>query len=269
MLWPLLFLAITPEEKAIAFLAKEVPAWERENGCFSCHNNGDGARALFAAKARGFAVPPEALSSTFQWLQDPTKWDQGAKNAMASDLDLARIQFSVARAAAGLKSGILPKQQADGSFQVFTGDLPGSPITWGTTLATALVAQALRQTGDFAEARRKAEAWLARQKATNSLDTSALLLARPNDPALRAAVIAKQGISGAWGSPAEVFDTALAVIALRSGPEAAKGRAFLISRQMENGAWPETTRPSGGQSYAHFVSTSAWATLALLSDEKR
>lgn len=268
MLWPLLFLAITPEEKAIAFLSKEVPAWERDNGCFSCHNNGDGARALFAAKAAGYTVPTEALTRTLAWLQAPAKWDQGAKNAMASDLDLARIQFTVARAAAGLKPGILPKQQADGSFRVFTGDLAGSPITWGTTLATALVAQALRQAGDFPEARQQAEAWLAKQKPANSLDTTALLLARPDDSALRAAVIAKQSPSGAWGSPGEVFDTALAVIALRSGPEAAKGRAFLISRQMENGAWPETTRPSGGQSYAHFISTTAWATLALLLDEK-
>lgn len=268
MLWPLLLLAISPEEKALAFLAKEVPAWEQENSCFSCHNNGDGARALFAAKARGYAVAPEALNTTLAWLQDPTKWDQGAKNTMASDLDLARIQFTVARAAAGLKSGILPKQQADGSFRVVTGDLPGSPITWGTTLATALVAQALRQTGDFPEARQRAETWLAKQKPANGLDATALLLARPDDSALRAAVIAKQSPSGAWGSPAEVFDTALAVIALRSGPEAVKGRAFLISRQMENGSWPETTRPSGGQSYAHFISTSAWATLALLLDNK-
>jgi hypothetical protein len=268
VLWPLLFLAITPEEKAIAFLAQEVPAWERDNGCFSCHNNGDGARALFAAQAAGYAVPPAAIKSTLQWLQEPGKWDQGAKNAMASDLDLARIQFSVARAAAGLKSGILPKQQPDGSFRVFTGDLPGSPITWGTTLATALVAQALGQTGDFPDARQKAEAWLASHKPANSLDATALLLARPKDASLRAALIAKQGPSGAWGSPAEVFDTALAVIALRSGPEAAKGRAYLLSRQMDNGAWPETTRPSGGQSYAHFLSTSAWATMALLLDEK-
>lgn len=37
------------ESKAIGVLQREVPKWSRENGCFSCHNNGDAARALFAA----------------------------------------------------------------------------------------------------------------------------------------------------------------------------------------------------------------------------
>src|SRR4051794_38197216 len=39
----------TPEARAIHYLAREVPAWNREHHCFSCHNNGDAARALYAA----------------------------------------------------------------------------------------------------------------------------------------------------------------------------------------------------------------------------
>ena len=35
----------SPEAKALTFLAREVPAWKQHNGCFSCHNNGDAARA--------------------------------------------------------------------------------------------------------------------------------------------------------------------------------------------------------------------------------
>src|SRR5262249_25750881 len=34
------------EERAVAYLVREVPLWSQENHCFSCHNNGDGARAL-------------------------------------------------------------------------------------------------------------------------------------------------------------------------------------------------------------------------------
>ncbi|MFN0122677.1 MAG: hypothetical protein ACKV2V_19440, partial [Blastocatellia bacterium] len=35
--------------RAVAFLAREVPAWPARNSCFSCHNNGDAARALYVA----------------------------------------------------------------------------------------------------------------------------------------------------------------------------------------------------------------------------
>ena len=37
-----------------------------------------------------------------------------------------------------------------------------------------------------------------------------------------------------------------------------------MARQEPDGGWVETTRPSGNQSYAQRVSTSGWATLALL-----
>ena len=38
-----------PERRAVAYLARETPRWYAGNHCFSCHNNGDGARALFLA----------------------------------------------------------------------------------------------------------------------------------------------------------------------------------------------------------------------------
>ena len=44
-----------------------------------------------------------------------------------------------------------------------------------------------------------------------------------------------------------------------------KGRAYLIETQLSDGGWIETTRPSGNQSYAEHISTSGWATLALLT----
>ena len=60
---------------AVDYLVTEVPRWERENHCFSCHNNGDGARVLYAASRLGYAVPDSALAATTKWLLNPAKWD--------------------------------------------------------------------------------------------------------------------------------------------------------------------------------------------------
>jgi hypothetical protein len=85
-----------------------------------------------------------------------------------------------------------------------------------------------------------------------------------------------QGRDGGWGpyvnSAAEPFDTAVVVLALSPQQKQAavrplvrRGRAFLLSMQRPDGSWPETTRPAGGESYAQRLSTSGWATLALLA----
>jgi hypothetical protein len=44
-----------------------------------------------------------------------------------------------------------------------------------------------------------------------------------------------------------------------------RGRAYLLSSQQGDGSWPETTRPRGAESYAQRLSTTGWATLALLA----
>src|SRR4029079_12305632 len=61
-------------DRAVAYLTEEVPRWSRENGCVSCHNNGDGARALLAAGRSGRPVPEEALTETRRWLRQPEAW---------------------------------------------------------------------------------------------------------------------------------------------------------------------------------------------------
>lgn len=44
-----------------------------------------------------------------------------------------------------------------------------------------------------------------------------------------------------------------------------KGRAYLIATQQTDGNWAETSRPAGAESYAQRLSTTGWATLALLT----
>ena len=49
----------------------------------------------------------------------------------------------------------------------------------------------------------------------------------------------------------------------------ARGRKFLIAEQLDDGSWTETTRPPGNVSYAERISTTGWATMALLATAAR
>jgi squalene cyclase len=271
--------------RAVGYLAREVPRWSKENGCFSCHNNGDGARALYVAQQRGYKIPTLALADTTAWLLAPTEWDRDRVKPGFSDKKLAHIQFAAALAQA-FDSGIvrdraalraaaeslLPYQDADGSWQVDAGSAAGSPVTYGAALSTYLARRTLEMAG-LTEAAARATRWLVSTKPHNILDAAALLLAVPSRQDCVDMILRAQSSDGGWGpnpmSAAEPFDTAVVLLALRERTAVARGRAFLIARQRPDGGWPETTRPPGAQSYAQHISTSAWATLALLADVKR
>jgi hypothetical protein len=280
-----------PERRAVAYLAQETPRWYAENHCYSCHNNGDAARALFLAAARGYTVPPAALEDTVRWLRDPDGWNHNHGNPGFSDQRLARLQFAAALAEAYhsgythdrealLKAAelVAPDQDSGGSWKVETGGIAGAPATWGTLLATYMA----RRTLEIADARRfrdnirRATQWLAMVKPENVPDRAAILLALPASGGKNLdALLAAEGSDGGWGSqpraPAEAFDTAVAMLALAGLRPTAytttaieRGRAFLIKSQLKDGAWPETTRPAGFTSYAERISTAGWTTYALL-----
>ena len=272
--------AATPEDRAIAFLAREVPAWRRENNCFSCHNNGDGARALYAARRLGRQVDEGVLRETTMWLTAPADWKNNRGDPRFSDKQLARLQFAAAAAEAGLASLreaaklIVADQRSDGSWQIGAEGSAGSPATYGPALATAMAIRILERAdaAGFRTQIQKARGWLKRLQIRSVPDAAAVLFAFPandgGDAFLRRAQASDGGWGPAAGAPPEPFDTALALLALRENPEAgklvARGRAWLTKTQLESGGWPETTRPAGGQSYAQHVSTAAWVTVALL-----
>lgn len=298
----------SPEARAVAFLAREVPRWRREHPCYSCHNNGDATRALITAARKGHTIG-DALDDTLVWLRDPQQWNDKMPQGGIDDKPLARIQFASALRLA-VDTGRAPRaalqqaaafvvadQKPDGSWQLDSSQSLGSPTTYGTTLATAAALRTLRATHDdaLAPAITKGNAWLRAVTPETVVDAAALLLGLEDgtDAPARAArahgleVIRKgQAPNGGWGpfvtSPPEVFDTALVVIALaeaahgrdRATPvfaEAelrsalARGRDFLVQQQSSDGSWPETTRPTGQESYAQRISTTGWALLALLN----
>ncbi|MCI0391604.1 MAG: hypothetical protein MOB07_22910 [Acidobacteria bacterium] len=285
--------------KAVEFLKREVPAWSKNNGCFSCHNNGDAARALYAASQKGYRLPADVLSETTEWVARPNRWEQNKGDPGFSDKRLANVQFAASLLAA-FETGHLndrrplheaarklaADQGADGAWKIDAGNTLGSPATYGSHLATWMALKTLKKAGlsETKESVRKAEDWLRQASPNNVLTAAALLLARTGgsdesthrrqEECLKL-IRAAQTRDGGWGpytdSPPEVFDTALVLLALaelRQKPGIddliRRGRNFLTSQQNSDGSWPATTRPSGGDSYAQRMSTTGWATLALL-----
>jgi hypothetical protein len=290
------------EEKAVAFLSREVPAWSRDNGCFSCHNNGDGARALYAATVKGYRLPAAALSDTTAWVSEPQKWDTNKGDPGFSDKRLANIQFAAslqaayeARMIAGigpLREGarkLVADQGADGAWHIGGDNILGSPATYGTYLATVMALRSLKGSGlsQLEDAIRKSERWLLKSSPPDLISSSSLVIAlkeitvdhttrRRIEEQWLNSVRMTQTTDGGWGpypdSPPEPFDTAMVLLALDRLRDRhnvqdliLRGRKFLASVQNGDGSWPPTTRPARGESYAQGMSTTGWATLALLA----
>lgn len=289
----------------LQFVAREVNAWTSEKHCISCHNNGDGARTL-AAAVLARRLETDALAAAAAALADIEGWTAGADDSSGEvpafvDTRLAAIQFAAALAAvheagapvdepalARAAEKLAAEQEDDGSWAVDAGALGGSPITYGDSLATATARNTLLYLDEVKYAQRidAAEAWLASQNPYRVVDAAGVLLglAEADDESATVAgnlarerLLAAQGAQGGWGAFAdrapEAFDTAVAVVALAGDetPEAeeavTRGAQWLIESQIDDGSWPETTRPPGAASYAHRVSTAAWAVQALLAVE--
>lgn len=291
------------EKKGVAFLSQEVPAWHKDNGCFSCHNNGDAARALYLASQKGYRIPAATLASTTDWVTRPQQWDHNKGDPGFSDKRLADVQFASAlataidtghthktKALAEAVKRVLSQQAADGSWPIDAKNTLGSPATYGAPLATHTAIKVLKRS-DTVEAKTavmKAEQWLRTVPVNSVFNAAALFIALREDvsetgkgkrhQALQL-IQRSQTSDGGWGpyadAPPEVFDTAMVLLALApisDKPEIAamiqRGRNYLAANQYDDGSWPETTRPSGNESYAQRLSTTGWAVQALLETGK-
>ncbi|MCF7765592.1 MAG: hypothetical protein K9N62_18125 [Verrucomicrobia bacterium] len=289
--------------RAVSFLSVEVGIWRKENGCYSCHNHGDAARALYAARLKGIPLVDGWIEETSDWLLHPERWDDNPGDPGFSDRTLARVQFGAAALArfqggregaeTALKKAaelVAECQSAGGEWRLEGSQSIGSPTAYGDILMTHMALETVRGAVGIGHGNElnpvviRAGEWLRRVPVRTVLDAASLLLALAGQTdseslsrkELALAIIRKgQAGSGGWGphvtAPPEVFDTALVVLALQKVPLDAGLRdriwravGFLMARQEPDGGWVETTRPSGNQSYAQRMSTSGWATLALL-----
>ncbi len=283
-------------DNGIAYLAMETPKWQVEHRCASCHHQGSAVRALLLARGKGKLKSDEVLANSLDWLVRPAKWGENHGDPQASDQALAELQFGGSAWAAQkqfpdrfrealsqLAKQLAKRQAADGKLDVASTDGLASPITLGPILLTGMARDVFESQGDsFREATKRANLWLKSFKPRNTLEGASLLISLGREEETKSAramarkmVLESAHERGGFGphasSPPEVFDTALAVIALSRDEESAKhqelvekGKRQLVLWQLEEGSWEETTRPSGGVSYAHRVSTTAWAVEALL-----
>ncbi len=181
----------SPEARAVAFLVVEVPRWSRENHCFSCHNNGDAARALYEASRAGFRVPVDAMAGTTAWLNRPEDWDHNGGDGPFSDKRLARVAFTAALATATRTGSIrdraalndaavrLARDQADdGSWTLEGEETSGSPAAYGRVLATFLARESLGAADllRFRSAVGRADGWLMRREIATVGDASVALM---------------------------------------------------------------------------------------------
>lgn len=226
--------------RAVEFLRREVPRWQSENKCYSCHNNGDATRALLMAGAQGHDIGA-ALDDTLGFLKQPKLWDQNKAPGGLDDKVLARVQFASAvavaerlgRAAsidvAAAADVLVTDQAADGSWTLDQSQSLGSPATYGAILATASARATLiaggRQPDDFYVV--QADRWLRSLTVENVVEASSVLIGLDQASDVMAENLRREALSivrtgqapdGGWGpyvtAAPQVFDTALAVLAL-------------------------------------------------------
>jgi hypothetical protein len=262
--------ALSAEERAVAYLSVEVPGWSRENHCFSCHNNGDAARALYVARSLSYDVAAEALSDTTDWLLRPTAWEDNKGDPGFSDKKLARIQFAAALAEAFRTAAVdarqtlivaadtlLPDQSEDGLWKVDASGALGSPATYGTTLATYMARRTLHTAGAerYRDAISRADEWLLAQTPRATVDAAALALAMADrlssteaapetavEKKLReimAWLLESQAGDGGWGpyprSPSEAFDTAITLLALAAASDVNRENSTNVGESVRRG----------------------------------
>ena len=298
-------LSPSPEARAVSYLSIEVPRWRREHACYSCHNNGDATRALLAAARRGHDVGAALVDTQTwlvapeRWAQKGTPG--GSEDLPLAQIQFGSALAAMVEAGRGDRAAltraaelVATHQRPDGSWVLSATQTIGGATFYGRALATAM-ARRLLATSPAAGARAalaRADAWLRSFTPETVLDASSAVLglgtvgegASPQWTRALRLIKEGQGPDGGWGpyptSQSEVFDTALAVLslsALKPGQAAPtytgteldaairRGRQYLVGQQLPDGSWTETTRPSGGESYAQRISTTAWALLALLA----
>jgi hypothetical protein len=299
-------------ERGLDFLQKDAVTWRADRKCSTCHHGTMTVWALSEAKSQGYDVAAESLADTVKWTKDrlleridlPRDKRPGWSMVNTAALYLSVMALSVPKQDAvsadelkRIAGHFLRHQEADGSWAWSSAPAVNRPppVFESDEVATLLGYLALgpqvpadpKEKSEVGDSRKKAAAWLAKAKPTDSTQAAALWLlvkVQAGEPAktLQAETdqfLGRQNKDGGWGqlkgaaSDAYATGQALYVLSLagvkNDREEVQRAVAFLVARQKADGSWPMTRRGHPGVTPSDFVVPityfgSAWATLGLM-----
>lgn len=296
----------TAIDRGLAFLAKDALAWKKEYNCASCHHAAQVAWAMREAKQRGYAVDEPVLADMTKWVAESGdgKTSLPRPPGIPKALNAKAVWFALALGAdaqpdavsqAGLKrlvETMKSDQTESGAWAWWPETRPpifGNSDESVTALATLAVLP-LAAAGDESAkvARDLGIKWLAETKTDGDPQSIAMRLVlwqRLNRPANEIALLIqrireRQNADGGWSqSPdmaSDAWATGQALFALShtdlkpDEPVIARGKAFLVKTQRDDGSWTMTSRPikpdgEGSKSLIPITGAgSAWAVLGLV-----
>jgi len=285
-------------ERSMALLESSSQKFFETSGCISCHHQNIADFAAAEMRTKGLRFDPKAAVERVKMLGSGPppallyeRMDIGVPEIFASSLAaLAAMGYPANRATDALVADIAASQMADGSWYLVSGIQSRPPAEDGFITRTALCVRSLKAFGPPGRAAEmnariaKARQWLLAATPVTAEERNMRLLglywagadAATLKP-LAAAIAAAQQGDGGWRQidalRSDAYATGQSLYALAkagmsaSDPVYAKGVAFLLATQAENGSWRVTSRSpkfqayfNSGFPYAGDQWISAWAT---------
>jgi ankyrin repeat protein len=293
-------------ERAIALLETSSQKFFETSGCVSCHHQNITDTAVGEARAKGLRIRPELVGERLKMMAAAPppqllyeRMDIGVPEIFASSLvALAALDIPPNPATDALTAAIAAAQASDGSWELTGGINERPPAEEGRITRTALAVRALKAYGspgrgaEMAARIASARRWLLSATPLTSEDHNMRLLGlhwaggdAGSLKKLAAPILAAQRPDGGWrqretlASDAYATGQTLYVLAKTGAlapadPAYARGVAFLLGTQAENGSWRVASRapkfqayfnsgfPYGGDQWISAWAT-GWAAMAL------
>jgi len=301
--------------RALPLIAASAKQYTQKRKCFTCHHQALPLMAMAAAQRAGHELGNDwtGRQADFTLAYFNKRRERVAGGAAVPGgpytagyalVGLAEVDRRSGPAVAALGEYLLKTQHKDGSWRIGTHR---PPLEDSHFAATALAVRGLSQgpprgqDATAATAIKKARMWLQHARPETNEDATFQLLglvwADAGQDAIAAAkkaLIARQRADGGWaqidGRPSDAYATGQAVAALLAAGQSPKsrsvargaierGRAWLRSKQQDDGSWRVTSRSKPIQvyfesGYPHgrdqFISIAAacWAVMALSEENE-
>lgn len=295
---------LPPVERALAFMQKEAYRWKGAKGCAACHHAAMVVWSINEARARGHAVDEAARAELTLWaftnMQENVRVDQAPPRnvinlgavytLMSAETAAPFVQPAappadpIPAARAALLAHIVGKQAEDGAWGLPLDErVPlGGPVEDIAILSRIALLQSGEESTTVTACLKKSAEWLAAhadQSSRQSRNFRLMMGLREGKTAEELkpvvdAIKAEQNADGGWSQTAEMPSDAYATgqslyVLARAGakpeePELARGVAFLIGSQREDGSWPMTSRVNSKDMTPITETGTAWATLGIV-----